>query len=74
MLDAALAGALTLPIYAAHHLGDHPFQPSTWAAAKGGCDHSGRIACAKHVLHRRLPGRSCPSGPGTGRDRDLELV
>lgn len=49
-IDAALLGALALPLFAAHNLADHPLQSSAWAAAKGGCDHEGRLACAKHVL------------------------
>lgn len=49
-IDAALLGALALPLFAAHNLADHPLQSSAWAAAKGGCNHEGRIACAKHVL------------------------
>lgn len=49
-VDATILGALALPLLAAHHLADHPFQPSEWAAAKGGCSHEGRIACTKHVL------------------------
>lgn len=49
-LDAALLGALALPLVAAHNLADHPLQSSAWAAAKGRCDHEGRLACAKHVL------------------------
>lgn len=49
-LDAALLGALALPLFAAHNLADHPLQSSAWAAAKGQCDHEGRLACAKHVL------------------------
>ncbi|WP_304456003.1 DUF3307 domain-containing protein [Nocardiopsis sp. YSL2] len=47
--DITVLGGLALPLLAAHLLADHPFQLSAWAAAKGGCDHSGRIACAKHV-------------------------
>lgn len=42
-------GALALPLFAAHNLADHPLQPSQWAAAKGGCNHEGRLACAKHT-------------------------
>ena len=48
-LDAALLGALALPLFAAHNLADHPLQSSAWAAAKGQCDHEGRLACAKHI-------------------------
>ena len=48
-LDAALLGALALPLFAAHNLADHPLQSSAWAAAKGQCTHEGRLACTKHV-------------------------
>lgn len=49
-VDLALLGGLALPMFAAHNLADHPFQPSQWAAAKGACNHSGATACAKHIL------------------------
>lgn len=48
-IDITLLGALALPLIAAHNLADHPLQSSAWAAAKGGCGHEGRLACAKHV-------------------------
>ncbi|TMZ66070.1 DUF3307 domain-containing protein [Klebsiella pneumoniae] len=48
-VDISVVGGLALPLLAAHLIADHPLQPSSWAAAKGSCDHAGRVACAKHV-------------------------
>ncbi len=48
-IPIAVIGGLALPLIAAHLYADHAGQPAAWAAAKGGCDHAGRVACAKHV-------------------------
>ncbi|WP_190394175.1 DUF3307 domain-containing protein [Nocardiopsis quinghaiensis] len=48
--DAVVFAVLAAASYPAHLLADHPFQSSDWAAAKGGCDHAGRMACTKHVM------------------------
>lgn len=48
-VDALAFAALAVVSYPAHLLADHPFQSSTWAANKGRCDHTGRLACTKHV-------------------------
>ena len=49
-VDISVVGGLALPLLAAHLIADHPLQPSSWAAAKGSCDHAGRVACAKHTV------------------------
>ena len=48
-VDALAFATLFAVSYPAHLLADHAGQPSSWAADKGRCDHTGRIACAKHV-------------------------
>jgi hypothetical protein len=36
-------------LYTAHHIGDQWVQTHTQACAKGRTDHSGRLACLRHV-------------------------
>lgn len=47
---ASAFAALFVASYPAHLLADHAGQPSSWAMAKGRCDHEGRVACAKHTV------------------------